>query len=107
MKHIGAIQMDNEIIETIELNGFDPSGEPEIRCEDSGQMWLVFNFMPPIWMPNEDLITDFDVKLQEAIGTEVIWDDREFFYIENPLPDTPQRIQSFLVKFRAENDSSQ
>jgi hypothetical protein len=99
--------MDDEFTKIIVLHGFDPNNEPEIRCEASGQMWLVFNFMPPLWMPNEDLIEDFDLKLQEAIGTNVLWDDREFFYIENPLPDTPQRIQSFLTKFREENDTKQ
>ncbi len=104
--------MDDEIIETIQLNGFEPDGEPEIRREASGKMWLVFNYMPPLWMTDQDSelvddsdpTVDFDVKLQEAIGTKVIWDDRGFFYIENPLSDTPQRIQSFLEKFRAEND---
>jgi hypothetical protein len=107
--------MSDEIVETIMLTGFDPDGDPEIRREASGKMWLVFNFMPPSWLSDDDgdapedmgPCEDFDTQLQQAIGTHVLWDDREFFYIADPQPDTPARVQDFLIKFRAEHDPGQ
>ena len=101
--------MSNEITETIGLQGFDQNGEPEIRREASGSMWLVFNCMPPSWLDSGDddmgPCEDFDIQLQQAIESPVLWEDREFFYIENPQPDTTQRIQMFLAAFREAHEA--
>src|SRR5262245_41105162 len=99
----------DEPVEVIPLAGFDPHGDPEIRRMADGKLWLVFNFMPPSWVPEseyEDLgrCRDVDRSLAAAIGAPVLWDDREFFLIERPLPDTVARIKQFLVEFRRQHD---
>jgi len=75
-----------EPVETIPLPGFDPDGDPEIRRTADGHLWLVFNFMPPSWIPESEYADlgrchDFDRRLEAAIGTSVVWEDREFFLI--------------------------
>lgn len=102
---------NDTLVETIQLQGFEPEGEPVIRRMASGAMWLVFNFMPPLWLSDDDgdapedmgPCENFDAQLQQAIGTPVHWDDREFFLISRPLPDTPARIQAFLTAFRSQH----
>lgn len=101
--------MSDEVVETIDLPDFDPDGDPEVRREASGKLWLVFNFMPPSWVPEEEYkdmgrCRDFDSQLEQALGTPVLWDDREFFLIEHPLPDTVERIRGFLAEFRRQNE---
>jgi hypothetical protein len=91
---------------TTVLTGFDPQGEPEIRRDASGNLRLVFNFMPPSWAAEADSGTlgpfkDFDAQLQAAINHRVVWEDRELFLIEEPQADTPARIQAFLIEVRA------
>lgn len=43
----------DEVIRTIPLSGFDPAGEPEIRVMSDGSLLVVFNFMPPSFVPDE------------------------------------------------------
>ena len=97
--------------DTIVLTGFDPQGEPEIRRDASGNLRLMFNFMPPSWASdalNGSLgpFEDFDAQLQAAIERPVVWDDRELFLIDDPQADTLARIQSFLIEFRAKRESN-
>ena len=97
---------DDDIVEIIALTGFDPQGEPEMRRDASGNLRLVFNFMPPSWAPEADSkdlgpFKDFDAQLQAAIERRVVWEDRELFLIEAPQADTPARVQSFLIGCRA------
>lgn len=99
----------DDIIETISLPGFDPLGDPELRRERSGNFWLVFNFMPPSWVPRAEYsdfgrCARFDEELQAAIGSPVLWDDREFFLIEQPTADCVDRIRRFLSEFRSRNE---
>src|SRR5262245_22029491 len=68
----------DEPIEVIPLPGFDPDGDPEIRRMADGSLWLVFNFMPPSWVPEEEYVDlgrcrDFDRQLEAAIGVPVVW----------------------------------
>jgi len=42
--------------------------------------------------------------MQQAIGVDVLWDDREFFYIEHLRPDTVERIQRFLIEYRGRKE---
>ena len=105
----GPIPDPDQPIETIPLPGFDPDGEPEIRRLADNSLWLVFNFMPPSWIPEseyEDLgrCQDFDRRLEAAISTPVVWEDREFFWIKQPRPDTVEKVKQFLVNFRREHD---
>jgi hypothetical protein len=101
----------DEIIETIPLEGFDPLGDPELRRERSGNLWLVFNFMPPSWVPQAEYkgfgrCANFGKELQDAIGSPVLWDDREFFLIEQPGADCIDRIRRFLSEFKVKNAPS-
>jgi hypothetical protein len=38
----------------IPLTGFDPDGEPNIRVMPDGTMYVVFEYMPPMWLPDEE-----------------------------------------------------
>ena len=93
-----------EIVKTIELSGFDSGGEPEIRMMANGYIYVVFNFMPPSDAEDEDgdlgVFDEFDQEMAEAIGVEVIWEDREFFLIESPQADTVERISAFISGYR-------
>lgn len=87
----------------IAITGFDCDGEPEVRMEDDGSVVIVFEFMPPI-NGTDDGVEDedfdhFDQVLQEALGVEVVWDDREVFVIPNPEKDTVQKIKHFLEHY--------
>jgi hypothetical protein len=84
----------------IPLIGFDSDGEPELRVMPDGSLYLAFNFMPPSWAGDEpEPFDNFDQRLQQAIGVPVIWEDRELFLIQNPTPDTVERITTFLQMF--------
>ncbi|VTS01378.1 Uncharacterized protein OS=Rhodopirellula baltica SWK14 GN=RBSWK_00735 PE=4 SV=1 [Gemmata massiliana] len=89
----------NEIKQTIELKGFDPKGEPVIRVMADGSIWIVFNFMPPSFVPGDQGMgpfADFDKQLERAAGVPVVWEDREVFVIQQPKPDTVERLRRFL-----------
>lgn len=106
--------MNDRIIEAVALTGFDPDGDPALRIEASGRMWLVFNVMPPSWLADEDgnaaddlgPCERFGALLERATGVPVLWDDREVVCIEAPRADPPTRIQAFLSRFRTEHDST-
>jgi hypothetical protein len=86
-----------EPVEVIPLEGFDPQGDPEIRVMADGVLYVVFNFMPPSWAEDEpEAFDDFDRQLADAVGLAVLWEDREFFRIEKPRPDTMERVRWFL-----------
>lgn len=100
---------DDDEIATTALHGFDPAGEPEIRHLRSGKLWLVFDYMPPLWAPVNEYkdfgrFKTFDQELAQFLQTPVRWDDREFFLIESPGPDTVERIQLFLQLYRRRHD---
>jgi len=94
-----------DAVEEVPLTGFDPEGEPSVRRTAAGRLWLGFQFMPPSWAPDEDREelgpwADFDKQLAQAIGTPVVWEDREWFRIDRPGADTIPAIQQFLVTVR-------
>jgi hypothetical protein len=100
-----------EPVETIPLPGFDPDGDPEIWRMADGGLRLVFNFMPPSWIPESEYVDlgrcrDFDRRLEAAIGAPVVWEDREFFLIQRPRPDTVEKIKRYLAEFRREHGRS-
>lgn len=90
-------------VSTIDLVGFDAEGNPEIRIMSDGTLYLVFNFMPPSDLyedPKAEIFEDFDKQIEAAIGVPVLWDDREFFLIENPKSDTIDKVKSFVESYR-------
>ena len=67
----------DEVMHTIELVGFEPRGEPVIRVTRDGSLHLVFNLMPPSFVPDEQglgVFSDFDKQLAHATETSVIWE---------------------------------
>ena len=91
----------DEPVKVIPVDGFDPDGEPEIRIMADGGLYVVFNFMPPSWAEDDpDRFADFDQQLTTAAGLPVKWEDREFFRVERPAPDTVERIRQFLAAYK-------
>lgn len=99
---------DADLVETIPLSGFDPAGEPEIRRFADGSLQIVFAFMPPSFVEDEGGWVDLgryrklDEEMARAIGTAVVWEDREYFRIERPREDTVERLREFLAGYHAE-----
>jgi hypothetical protein len=89
----------DDAVEIIELQGFDPEGEPEVRVMADGTLYLMFNFMPPSWAEADaEAFDDFEQQLTTAIGIPVEQEDREWFRIDLPQPDTIALIQQFLCE---------
>jgi hypothetical protein len=100
----GAAGKMDEIKETIKLTGFDPKGEPVIRVMGDGSLLIVFNFMPPSFVPDGEGMGpfgDFDKQLERAAGVPVVWDDREVFVIQKPKRDTVERLRKFIESYRS------
>jgi hypothetical protein len=94
----------DEVKQTIKLKGFDPKGEPVIRVMANGSLLIVFNFMPPSFVPEDEGLgpfADFDKQLERAAGVPVVWDDREVFVIQQPKPDTTDRVRKFIEGYRS------
>jgi hypothetical protein len=94
----------HDVIRTIQLSGFDSAGEPEIRVMVNGDLYVVFNFMPPSDSPDPDdlgTFRNFDQEMEKAIGIPVRREDREFFLIKSPRPDTVERLRNFVSKYRS------
>jgi hypothetical protein len=94
-----------EVIQTIRLRGFDPGGEPSIRVMSDGSLEVSFEFMPPSDVPHEGdaglgQFARFDQEMAAAIGATVVWEDREFFSIENATADTLDRLRVFIEGYR-------
>ncbi|HEV7278964.1 MAG TPA: hypothetical protein VGN57_02025 [Pirellulaceae bacterium] len=90
------------VVRTETIGGFDREGDPELRVLSDGSLEIVFEFMPPSFVreaEDEDLgpFEGFDARLAEAIGTEVLWEDREVFLIPAPSHDTIDRLRKFLL----------
>ncbi|MBK7342411.1 MAG: hypothetical protein IPJ06_04425 [Saprospiraceae bacterium] len=83
--------------------GFDPREIREVRINEEGELEIVFEFMPPLNEDGEEnddpIFEQFDEVLSKALGVEVLWDDREFFRIVHPQPDTKGKAIDFLNRF--------
>lgn len=89
-----------DAVKEITLSGFDPEGEPVLRLTAAGRLWLGMSLFPPSWAEGEDAAepwADFDRRLERAIGTAVRWEDREWFRIDQPAPDTVAAVERFLA----------
>lgn len=94
-----------EVLRTVQLRGFDTGGEPSIRVMSDGSLEIWFQFMPP----SDALAQDpsemgefeaFDQEMAAAVGVPVVWEDREFFRIDDAPPGTLERVQSFIEGYR-------
>jgi hypothetical protein len=99
-----------EAVETIQLSGYDPQGEPSIRRTAQGRLWLCIELMPPSWAPEEERLElgrwqYFAKDMERAIGVRVVWEDREWFRIDRPERDTVYLIQRFLCDIRRRYDT--
>jgi hypothetical protein len=94
-----------EEYEIITLENFEDNHEPTIRVYKEGHLRLVFEFMPPNYDLEKGIQVDYsvvenlDAELVEATGVEVIWEDRESFYIPKPDENTIPRIKRFISNF--------
>jgi hypothetical protein len=97
-----------EGVEEYPVTGFDPGGEPVVRRTATGRLWLCVQFVPPSWAPDDERTgpvglgswSDFDERLARAIGVPVVWEDREWFRIDQPREDTVHAIRQFLLAER-------
>lgn len=96
-----------ESYKIIPINGFDSDGEPEIREFADGTVSIVFNFMPPLNGTDEgienEIFENFDKELKRVLDVEVIWDDREVFFISEPQQDTVTKLKNYLESFWIHN----
>ena len=94
------------ILREITVSGFDSDGEPVIREMSDGSLWVHFESMPPFFTdddPDSFDLEEFRSKMQAAVGTSVIQDDREVFVIANPKGDTVDSLKTWLETYRNEN----
>jgi hypothetical protein len=99
-----AIDTDEpDVKEVITITGFDAAGEPEIRVMDDDSLYVVFNFMPPYSAGGADIdlneFESFDKYLEKELGIDVVWEDREIFFIEKPKKDTAVKLKNILENF--------
>jgi hypothetical protein len=97
-----------DVVETTALHGFElaPTNDPEVRRMSDGSLFVVFNCMPPCFTADDadgppalGKYSQFDQEMREAVGVDVNWEDREFFRIRNPKPDTMSRLQDFVAGY--------
>jgi hypothetical protein len=103
--HQPAPTAEPAVVKTTTVSGFDPDGEPEIRAMSDGSLYVIFNFMPPSFVPERDpkaaaAYDDFEKELEQAVGLPVLREDREVFLIRNPKKDTVERLTHFLEGYR-------
>ncbi|MFZ6873784.1 hypothetical protein ACO0LF_17130 [Undibacterium sp. Di27W] len=99
----------NDIIQTIQVSGFYPEGAPEIHINKDNSIVLEFSFMPPSDVETDEEVAaydNFDEQIEAAIGTSVIWEDRELFIIESPGKDTVELLSKFISGFRSSINKS-
>ena len=94
-----------EVLRTVPVHGFDPGGEPSIRVMSDGSLEVCFEFMPPSDMERGGPsylgeFVAFDKEMAAAAGVPVVWEDREFFRIEDVPPGTLERVQAFVEGYR-------
>lgn len=103
------VERPDDIVERIAIPGFDPVGDVYVERERSGSFWLLFEQMPPTWVPESEYAhfgrcANIDKEIELAIGAPVLWDDRERFFIEHPTDECVERIRDFLIDFHARRD---
>lgn len=96
-------------VEEIPIEGFDPASRPTFYRMADGTAWLMFESMPPSWVPKEDYgnlgpCRDLADQLGRAIGAEVIWEDREAFLFPDARDVEVSAIAAFLTEFRWRHD---
>jgi hypothetical protein len=96
-----ARKSDAGAYQSIPLSGFDPGNEPQIRIFPEGHFMVVFEFMPPMaWEMDGNHEEAFAGEMAEAIGLEVTEEDRGFFLVAHPTPETVERVRDFVSNYR-------
>lgn len=101
-----------EGVEEYPLTGFDPEGEPVVRHTATGRLWLCVEFVPPSWASDDQrtgsvglgVWADLGRKLACATGLPVVWEDREWFRIDEPNAGTVAAIHRLLLRERQWRD---
>ena len=87
----------NEKSQTI--YGFDDEGgwDPTVTLHEDGNITIEFPEFPPNRIAEEGLEDDYDEVLAREFGTEICWEDREFFWILDP--ESPEEMFNKVVAF--------
>jgi hypothetical protein len=99
-----------EVLRTVGVSGFDPESEPAIQEMSDGSLEVWFEFMPPSDVERQGPsglgeFAELDQEMAAAAGVPVVWEDREFFRIEDAPPGTLERVQAFLEAYRSSRPS--
>ena len=99
----------DDIVEEVDIDDFDPAGDPVIRIERCGTLNLVFECLPPSWMKVDEAeelrrLKALDQGLIAAGGPGVIWDSMNICLVESPTPGAIPRIRQFLQSYRKTYD---
>jgi hypothetical protein len=96
-----------EAVKVVTLTGFDAAGEPEIRVMPDGSLYVVFSYMPPPDLAEKEhyFLSFFAKQMSHAIDLPVETEEREFFHIKNPRPDTIERLTHFVEQYRGEHET--
>jgi hypothetical protein len=94
-----------DVVKSVDIEGFDPAGEPEIRVMSDGSLRVILSFMPPSDVePSSESefgpFANFDKEMAVAAGVPVLWDDRETFVIANAPPGTVEKVKAFIEGYR-------
>jgi len=83
-------------------SGFDVLGGPHVQVMDDGRMVVRFNSIPPSDLENfgDFFVQHFRDHLSEALGVNVVWEDREVFHITETDTETLTRLGDFLRCYR-------
>ena len=92
-----------EDYKTINVNGFDKDGDPEIKLYSDGHIEILFNFMPPLNGAAEQIDNDywdnFEKTLSVHLSVKVDRDDRELFVITKPKKSTIKKLELYLESY--------
>ena len=95
--------INNTIIKQVEeifhIEGFDANGEPLIYKMKDGTIRVVFFELPIRGSEIFDL-DEFSDNFIKTVECGIIHDDREVFYIQNPVQNTANSIKEFLTNYR-------
>lgn len=100
----------HDVMEEGSFEGFDPEGEPGWSRDRSGTIDVIFEDLPPSWFAGAEpaglaLMKAFDAGITAALQAETLWDNHHSLVIEKPPADAIERLQAFLIEFRARHDA--
>lgn len=88
---------------TINIEGFDENGEPEIRIYDDNHIELVFASLPPLNgdFKNKDSSywNTFENVISKYLGITVLRVKNEIFIINHPNANTVKKLKEYLENY--------